>query len=71
MGQGILSLLNGKRHRLPDGKMFYDVVHTEEVEDQMTARVEKAVRARPGRIWRSRRTQYFVLLSPQQWGNAR
>ena len=33
-------------NRLPDGKMFYDVVHTEEVEDQMTARVEKAVRAR-------------------------
>ena len=24
--------------------MFYDVVHTEEVEDQMTARVKKAVR---------------------------
>ena len=24
--------------------MFYDVVHTEEVENQMTARVEKAVR---------------------------
>ena len=26
--------------------MFYDVVHTEEVEDHMTAGVEKAVRAK-------------------------
>ena len=29
-----------------DGKMFYDEVHTDEVQDQMTARVEKAVRTR-------------------------
>ena len=78
MGQGILSLLSGKKHytacqmevtgarctntggavrhgtRWED--MFYDEVHTEEVKDQMTARVEKAVCARPGRICQSRRT---------------
>ena len=30
---------------VPDGKMF-DQVHTEEVEDQMTARLEKAVKIR-------------------------